>query len=827
MDDTGPRLSGAGTGPGPAGPPPRADGRPQGRPGGDERAPVRPVQPPTAQGGPGRGRPGPHGGPHRAGANPVVPNGAGPNGMAPNGLAPNGLAPNGAGPNGLATNGGGRDSAGPNGLAPNGLAPNGGGPNGLAPNGMPPNGAGRGRAVPNGAAPNGAAPHAPAAPRSGGNVTGSSGPPTATARRPGTAPVTAAPGARPRRIDGLLDSATRPLRGWLPRSGEFPTRRLPRTDDPAEDPPTTEFTGGPKTPGRGPVLPPEPPSPAGPPPAAPSTPAGTVPGADGPDHGTDGTDDPAAPDDPAEPAPPAEAPELRPRVAWPERRGPRHPPRTLKRALLAAAASTLVPGWGHLLLRRRRVGAALLGLFVFGLALVAVLATTLPRAQLLEHLLSTRVLIAAVITCLGIGLTWMAVIVHAYVVGRPRRMRTGQRLLGATTVAALCLVVAAPLGLAAHLANSQRSLLDALFPSGGAGSAAAIGKPRLNIMLVGSDAGPDRTGTRTDTMMVASLDTKTGRTTLFGLPRNIGFARFPPGSPMAEEFPDGFHDDADPLSGDYLLNAVYAYGHSYPQLAPKGPTDDPGLNLLQSSISYMLGLPIDYQIVVDMAGFAALIDALGGLTVDVGPERIPIGGIGPHGQRVRPQGYIEPGVQQLSGEQALAFVRSRTNSTDYVRMGRQRCLIQYVLDQKSPTDLLTNFQAVARATTDSVTTNIPREVLPALVALAGDSGVALESIAFDPNLPDPDSPDGRFNTYRPDVEYMREVVREAITRPAPPPAASTTPATTLSTPSAAPADPTDDGSATKRSGATTTKRGASASVEPEPTATPESLARSC
>jgi len=505
-------------------------------------------------------------------------------------------------------------------------------------------------------------------------------------------------------------------------------------------------------------------------------------------------------------------------------------PCTLRRALLAAAASTVAPGSGHLLLRRRRTGALLLGLFVFGGTILVVLAATLPRAELLENLLSTRVLIVAVLLCLAAAAAWAAVIVHTYLVGRPRQVGIGHQVLGAVTVAALCLVVAAPLGLAAHLADSQRGLLNTLFPSAGGGAAAAaaaISKPRLNILLVGSDAGPDRTGTRTDTMMVASVDTRTGRTTLFGLPRNIGYARFPPRSPMAAEFPDGFHDAGSPLSGDYLLNAVYAYGHSNPDLAPKGPTRDPGLNLLQSSISYMLGLPIDYQIVVDMAGFASLIDALGGLLVNVGPERIPIGGIGPRGQAIRPEGYIRPGLQQLSGKEALAFARSRTGSTDYVRMGRQRCLIQYVLDQKSPTDLLTNFQAIARATTDSITTDIPREVLPALVKLAGGSGtLALESVAFDPDLPDPDARDGRFDTFDPNVPYMREVVREAINRSpvrvvAPTPSRSETPSATSTKPQPGDPAPTTRAGDGSRASTKATPRAT------QPTAAPQSLARSC
>ena len=121
-------------------------------------------------------------------------------------------------------------------------------------------------------------------------------------------------------------------------------------------------------------------------------------------------------------------------------------------------------------------------------------------------------------------------------------------MLGAGVVAVLCLTVAAPLGFGAELANSQRQLLERLFPalSGGTPADEAIGKARLNVLLVGSDAGPDRRGTRTDTMMVASVDTRTGRTILFGLPRNLQRVPFPAGSPMAREFPQGFHELVGP-----------------------------------------------------------------------------------------------------------------------------------------------------------------------------------------------------------------------------------------------------------------------------------------
>src|SRR5262249_30439252 len=157
---------------------------------------------------------------------------------------------------------------------------------------------------------------------------------------------------------------------------------------------------------------------------------------------------------------------------------------------------------------------------------------------------------------------------------------------GAFVVTVLCAGVASPFAFAAYTVDAQRTLLDALFPSSGAdtptGDVEAIKKPRINIFLVGSDAGEGRIGTRTDTMVVASVDTRSGEHTLFSLPRNIPHAPFPPDSAMAKQFPKGFGNPQYPSSG--LLNGVYAFGDEHPQLAPQGPSRSPGLNLVMSAV---------------------------------------------------------------------------------------------------------------------------------------------------------------------------------------------------------------------------------------------------
>ncbi|HEY3261066.1 MAG TPA: LCP family protein [Pseudonocardiaceae bacterium] len=442
--------------------------------------------------------------------------------------------------------------------------------------------------------------------------------------------------------------------------------------------------------------------------------------------------------------------------------------RNLGSALLITLGAAVLPGSGHLVLRRR-TGWAILASFLLLCAGAAVFVTKVPRARLIEYLLRPDLLGVVILGCFLSAVLWLAVVLRTYDLAKPRRLSTGKQIAGSCVVFVLCLAVSAPFALAGYAANAQRNLLDALFPTDSAdgskapaGDVNAIKKPRLNILLLGSDAGEGRIGTRTDTMVVASIDTRTARTILFSLARNTAYAQFPPSSRAAQQFPNGFHKAGEP-SGNYLLNAVYSYGNEYPAIAPSTPSRDPGLNLLMSSISYLLGVELDYYIKIDMAGFASLVDALGGLDVNVGPTQVPMGGIGPFGETVKPFGWIPAGQQHLNGQQALWFARSRTNSTDYVRMGRQRCLLQYLVDQKTPVDVLKNFQSVAAATKDSLSTNIPQGVLPALVTLAGKAkSHPLESVSFDPNLPDPEQPDGRFNTGDPNFPLMRQVVRDII-----------------------------------------------------------------
>jgi anionic cell wall polymer biosynthesis LytR-Cps2A-Psr (LCP) family protein len=128
----------------------------------------------------------------------------------------------------------------------------------------------------------------------------------------------------------------------------------------------------------------------------------------------------------------------------------------------------------------------------------------------------------------------------------------------------------------------------------------------------------------------------------------------------------------------------------------------------------VLGIEIPYYVFLDMNGFAALVDALGGVDIDV-KERLPKGG-GPKykGQSAQDWaiGWIEPGPQHMNGDTAQWYARSRYTTSDYDRMKRQRELQEAILAQFTPQNVLSRFSSIADAGADLASTDLPQDKLP-------------------------------------------------------------------------------------------------------------------
>lgn len=199
-------------------------------------------------------------------------------------------------------------------------------------------------------------------------------------------------------------------------------------------------------------------------------------------------------------------------------------------------------------------------------------------------------------------------------------------------------------------------------------------RERVNILLLGIDQRENEQGPwRTDTMILVSIDPSTRSTSMLSIPRDL-WVTIP-----------GF--------GENRINVAHYLGdlRGYP---------GGGVALAKKTVWHALGAPVHYYVRVNFNGFERMVDAVGGLTVDV---KEPI-----HDESYPDGNYgtivvdIPAGTQHMDGATALRYARSRHGKSDFDRMARQ--------------------QAVILAARDKVLSlDIPLARIPKLIELAGDS----------------------------------------------------------------------------------------------------------
>ncbi len=442
----------------------------------------------------------------------------------------------------------------------------------------------------------------------------------------------------------------------------------------------------------------------------------------------------------------------------------------------------MLPGAGLLLADRRKSGGTLLTIFVLGiLAAAAYLWVRGPRAGALALAVDPTFLQAFAIGSIVAVLAWVGSIVWTAVLTWPRGIGRGTVATLFTTL--LCAILVAPTAVAVRDVVAHRDLLTTVFNQNDPNRRGISPNldhrdpwaefDRVNVMLVGADSGPDRTGVRTDSMMLASIDTRTGDTVLFGLPRNLERVPFPAHSPLARIWPAGFR-----CAQDCLLNDVWMQGEQHRELYPGDPM--PGVTALNEAVTGVTGLTPDYDIVVNMASFTALVDAMGGVDITV-RDRVPIGGKVSNG-RIVPgsiHGWIEPGRQHLDGYHAMWFARGRATTDDFDRMRRQRCMVGALVKQINPAKMLERYPAIAQVAKDNIYTNIPQEHLAAWAELATRMQQGeIRSLPFSNKI---------VQVGNPDFELIQRMVQEAISNDpeASSPSTTATPAPTKKRPSPA------------------------------------------
>jgi LCP family protein required for cell wall assembly len=461
-----------------------------------------------------------------------------------------------------------------------------------------------------------------------------------------------------------------------------------------------------------------------------------------------------------------------------------------------AAASALVPGLGQAL-QRRWLAAAVFGVQTAAVILLIARIAAQDKVTLVRWTVDSTVLH---VLSIG-GVVWAIVCALAAVdagrAGRPRGVALDRRRAVARGgIAAVAMLALVPGVAVAAIAMRQNSVLDTVFSSSGSavaepsplsdlGVTTTTAKParsrpttattagrahpvssaapprampaatlppapnrgRWTVALLGGDAGPHRWGLRTDTMIVISVDRATGSVDVISVPRNLERLPMPPG-PLRARFPSGFND---------LANALYPYVATHPDLGL-----DPA-QAVKGSLAELLGIPIDNYVLVDMAGFIKIIDALGGVTVTLS-KRVPLV---PNidGKTIEARS-VGPGTIHMNGAMALAFSRTRELDSDYARMRRQRCLLDALAHGMSASALAGSYLRLASAVENSFRSDIPRDQLGELVDLFARIDVAhSRALALTPPVIKPGHPD---------IGRVRDLVSQSLV----PSTASSNPAIT-------------------------------------------------
>jgi LCP family protein required for cell wall assembly len=411
-----------------------------------------------------------------------------------------------------------------------------------------------------------------------------------------------------------------------------------------------------------------------------------------------------------------------------------------RRGLMLMLMTLVLPGSAQLAAGRKQTGrialrtwfglvATLALLFVVGLAF---------NSFVFWFLSNTFVLGVVRIVLMAMAVGWAYLFIDAWRIADPLAMRQKQRLAMVGVNGVLCFSVAGSLLFASHIVGVQKDFLSSMFSNGQATAAHA---GRYNVLLLGGDSGADRWGLRPDSISVASIDEQTGKTVIFGLPRNMLNFPFAKDSIMSRQFPHGYD-----CGGQCELNSLATWAADHKPLF-RG-VRNPGVEATKEAVEGITGLKINYYAMVNLKGFEDLVDAVGGVKLRV-RDPIPIGGIG-HAVT----GHIKPGYRKLNGYETLWFARSRVAADDYSRMARQKCVMNAMLHQLSPKTVVLKFDDIAKASKALITTDLPQSEVDTFMELALKARkTPIRTVSFVPPL---------ISTSRPDIDKIRSSVKKAI-----------------------------------------------------------------
>jgi len=212
-------------------------------------------------------------------------------------------------------------------------------------------------------------------------------------------------------------------------------------------------------------------------------------------------------------------------------------------------------------------------------------------------------------------------------------------------------------------------------------------RKRINLLVLGIDYNHDNKGmiytkgARSDTMMVASLGDEAQYLNILSIPR------------------DTYTLISESIGSD-KVNAAFSYG---------------GVKQTRETVSHFLGVPINYYVIVKVHGAKKMIDAMGGLPIDVEKDMDYDDNWG------QLHIHLKKGPQILNGEQAVGYARFRHDEEgDYGRMRRQQQVIRALVRRLKDPGIVTKFAKLAEAVKETLETDLTVEQMIDLAFLYKD-----------------------------------------------------------------------------------------------------------
>ncbi|HEY7130802.1 MAG TPA: LCP family protein, partial [Candidatus Limnocylindrales bacterium] len=383
------------------------------------------------------------------------------------------------------------------------------------------------------------------------------------------------------------------------------------------------------------------------------------------------------------------------------------------RRLVAATLSSILPGTGQALNLRLRP-ALTFGIPTLVIALAAwLIAHSGNPASVLGGLLAPSLLGLLLLLNLLV-LVWRGAAALQAFADRRYPRRPGR--LGAVGLVVLAVFTIAPHLLVWNAGTAAQAMFASIF----AGSTVrSVSDPlpndgqRLNVLLIGIDSAPGRTEALTDSMIVVSLDPVGKTVSMVSIPRDLASVPLGNGSTYGPK-----------------INSLMSWADRHPKDYPEG-----GIKVLERAVGALFGITIHAYATVDLAGFVTMVDAVGGVDIDVKKALADPSYPRLDGER----GWsVEPGHHHFDGSDALAYARIRKalGESDLTRAARQQEMLVALRNEVVGAGALLNLPRLLSAAGATIRTDLPPDLLPQLATLATqiDAKQAVKIVLTSPQI---------------------------------------------------------------------------------------------